>query len=414
MLSSSWIKRLMSLPNIYIVLWCLYFMQGLIFNEGSSTSQILLVILIAISAISYYSLFLKKRIRYPYYIRWTNYFFLFLLMYGTVYFILGKSYVIERSGTVIQSFGFIKQVMISYLPLFTFYNYSRKNRISENDMKMWCFLFLVTAIVFFYVERVNALRLAMEVHSSQTEFTNNSAYFFVAIIPTLIVWRNKPLIQYLLFFICLAFIIVSMKRGAILCGGIAALFFGYNALFHNSKRNKVRILLLSVALLVAAYYLVSQLLINSDLFTERISETLEGNSSSRDVIYSNLIKYILSRDNIFYIVFGEGANATLLHSENYAHNDWLEIAVCEGLVGIYMYIRYWFAFHRSVKSFLNDKTSHFVLLTFLVVFLIRSFFSMSFNDLPVFASVSIGYYMAMAERKALSMNISRINHHKSI
>lgn len=373
-------------------------MQGLIFNEGSNTSQILLVILIAISAFSYYSLFLKRKIRLPYYIKWANYLFLLFLVYGVIYFLSGKSYTIERSGTVIQSFGFIKQIMISYLPLFTIYHYSRENRISENDVRLWCFLFLVTAIVFFYVERVNALRLALEAHSSQSEFTNNSAYFFVAIIPSLVVWRNKPLILYLLLFISLAFLIVSMKRGAILCGGIATLFLVYDSFLHNNKKIKFRILFLSIALFVATYYLVSQLLISSALLSERISNTLEGDSSSRNIIYFNLLNYLINRTNIFYIFLGEGANATLLHAENYAHNDWLEIAVCEGIVGIYMYIRYWIAFHRNVKQYSYDDTSHFVLLTFLVVLFTRSFFSMSFNDLPVFASVSIGYFMATAEK----------------
>lgn len=379
-------------------------MQGLIFNEGSSTPQILLVILIAISAFSYYSLFLKKKIRLPYYIKWANYLFLFLLVYGVIYFLSGKSYTIERSGTVIQSFGFIKQIMISYLPLFTIYHYSRENRISENDVRLWCFLFLVTAIVFFYVERVNALRLALEAHSSRSEFTNNSAYFFVAIIPSLVVWRNKPLIQYLLLFISLAFLIVSMKRGAILCGGIATLFLVYDSFLHNNKKIKFRILFLSIALFVATYYFVSQLLISNVFFSERISNTLEGDSSGRNIIYLDLLNYLINRTNIFYIFLGEGANATLLHSENYAHNDWLEIAVCEGAVGIYMYIRYWMAFHRTIKKYSHYEPSHFILHTFFIVLLVRSFFSMSVNDLSVFATSVIGYYLAIAEKYYNSPN----------
>lgn len=367
-------------------------MQGVLFKEDSSASKVILVVLILLSAHSYISLFFYKQKKIVY-IKWANILFCFFLFYGVLYLFSGKTYVIARGGTEVQSFGFIKQMLVCYLPLFTTYHLTLKGKVSEDDIRCWSILFLITSIVFFYVERTTALRMAMEFNSSRTEFTNNSAYLFAAIIPILIVWQKRPLIQYGLFFICVAFLILSMKRGAILCGGLASVLFLRKTLLQNRKK-KGLILVLFLVVFYALYVLISDLMVESDLFLDRIESTLSGNSSGRDSIYSTLLNHLLHQDSIWAFIFGEGANSTLKYAENFAHNDWLEIAICEGAIGVVVYLLYWFAFLKSCKCIKSDKTAHFICSTYLVFFFVRSFFSMSFNDVPYMAAIALGFYFA--------------------
>jgi len=392
-------KKIFTLPYAYVVLWCLYYMQGLLFEENSNASQIILVILLVFSGYYYYKLFSKKKDIKIQYIRTVNVLFLFFLLYGVIYFMSGKNYVISRSGTVVQSFGFVKQILISYFPLFTVYYFCKRKLISKDDLKIWIILFLVTSIVLFYVERINAIRMAIEMNLTRSEFVNNSAYFFVAIIPILILWEKKPTIQYALFFVCIAFILLTMKRGAIVCGGIASLLFINHTVLSKRKKNKVGIIGLTMILIFLIYYFVSDLLVNSNLFSERINETLAGNTSGRDVIYTDLIRHIFDRDNPLYLLVGEGANATLLYAENYAHNDWLEIAICEGFIGVIIYALYWKVFYKTMIFFKGGNMNYFVIKSYFIILFVSSFFSMSFNAVPIFTSISLGAFMAFAEHE---------------
>ncbi len=88
---------------------------------------------------------------------------------------------------------------------------------------------------------------------------------------------------------------------------------------------------------------------SSDYMMERIEDTLAGNSSSRDGLYSFFWKYFTEDSCFIHYLLGRGANGTLDIYYNYAHNDWLEIAVNQGLLGIFVYAFYWFGFLKTWK-----------------------------------------------------------------
>lgn len=101
--------------------------------------------------------------------------------------------------------------------------------------------------------------------------------------------------------------------------------------------------------------------------------------------------FFLSQDNIINILLGNGAYYTLQISDNFAHNDWLEIAVGQGLLGLIVYVNYWIATYRmAVKSNLPSNKSFAMLLIF-VIYLLKTMFSMSYDAMNIFSTYVIGY-----------------------
>lgn len=76
----------------------------------------------------------------------------------------------------------------------------------------------------------------------------------------------------------------------------------------------------------------------SDYFNHRIEQTLEGDSSNRDVIYGGLIIHFLDETNALKLFLGNGAQATLKIHGGFAHNDWLELLINNGIIGALIYI----------------------------------------------------------------------------
>ena len=77
--------------------------------------------------------------------------------------------------------------------------------------------------------------------------------------------------------------------------------------------------------------------ITNDYMMHRLEQTLEGNSSGRDVIYTTAWHAWFDCNNLGHYLFGFGYLGTICHPLMHgymAHNDWLEILVDYGLVGV--------------------------------------------------------------------------------
>ena len=141
--------------------------------------------------------------------------------------------------------------------------------------------------------------------------------------------------------------------------------------------------------------MVSYMLQNSAYFNERLEYTLEGNSSGRDRLYSVFWRHFINESNPFLFLFGNGALATLTISFNAAHNDWLEIAINQGLLGILVYVYYWMMFYKTWKKSKFDSEIYLATGLILLVFFMKTLFSMSYNDMTVYDTLCLGYCMGM-------------------
>jgi hypothetical protein len=96
--------------------------------------------------------------------------------------------------------------------------------------------------------------------------------------------------------------------------------------------------------------------------------------------------------------FGSGANATLSISSLYAHNDWLEIAINQGVFGLIIYFFYWIMFFRECSSKSYTPYARLAMQLLFIIYFMKTFFSMSYNDMTVGATLVLGYCLAQEKK----------------
>lgn len=376
----------------YILLWCLYSLQGVLYESGTIISQSLLLILLVWSARSCYLVNFKKKQPLPAFIKAVNVFLIMATIYGSLLMLSGQEfYITEGDIKKVTNFYYLKDIYISMLPLYTFYYYSQKRYIKKEHLFYLLLLFVLITWALFFQNYANMLATAIAKGSTREEFTNNIGYSFVALFPLLLLCNKKPLLQYILAFICICGIIMSMKRGAMAVGTCCFIYFIYTALKSTKGYAKALIVLISIVAIIATYYYVVNMLETSDYFVRRINDTLEGNASARNIIYARLWNTFINEPNLLKVLFGRGANATLTVGINYAHNDWLELLTNQGILGVIVYINYFVAILKDARRLrgINTLYSHVLYISFFILFL-KTIFSMSYASIEYEQMLAIG------------------------
>jgi len=311
-------------------------------------------------------------------------------VYGLVLILSGRV-IVRPSGAVVPNYNYIKDIYISLLPVFPFYVFTKQGKLDENMLRDWAVVFLLLTIVSYFFTSQQHL---IESENGAEEFTNNLGYVFLPLIPLLVFWNRNRTIQYVGLVVIMLFVLLCFKRGAIIIGAICAAVFLIRTMRSTTGTRKVWVVVLSVVVILAGVYFVSHLLETSYYFNRRFEETLEGNSSGRDELYGVYWNHFKNEMNPLLFLFGNGANATLTISDNYAHNDWLELAINQGLLGIIIYFVYWLGFYKSWKQTAFDGDIHLAMGLCLMIYFLKTFFSMSYGSMPLYANICIGYCMA--------------------
>jgi hypothetical protein len=182
----------------------------------------------------------------------------------------------------------------------------------------------------------------------------------------------------------------------------------YFELLRASNKTKLFVLFFSAFILVAGYQ-VSMKVIESNVYLSmRLDDTRAGNTSSRDIIYGKLVDNIENQNSFVKLLLGNGVNGTMKISGSLAHNDWLEIAIDMGIVGLLIYVFYYIAFYSLTKRSHRDKQTS-ALLIILTFCFVRSFFSMSINDMYIVTTFVMGYCIGQSEYQKRLNNIRKVN-----
>lgn len=384
-------SKLLNSCNLYILLWLLYSAQSLVFGrDGTIFSMIIILLLMGISA--YHFVYALSNYKLPKYMKGLTVLVVMLTIYGIILILSGKTIRFMRTGTVVKNISYLKLILISLLPVFSFYVMTRKGLLTKEVLLKWTPVFFIIAVMqFFLHQREVLMRSAEEVE----EITNNMGYVFLSLIPILAFWSHKRFVQYLGLALSMLFIILGMKRGAIIIGTLSYVIFMNQSLKSTSKKQKFWTFFLSLILIIGAVYMVSYMLQNSAYFNARLEYTLQGNSSGRNHLFNIFWKHFINESNPLLFLFGNGALATLTISYNVAHNDWLEIAINQGLLGILVYVYYWIMFYKTWKKSRFDSEIYLATGLILLIFFMKTLFSMSYNDMDVYATLCLGYSMGM-------------------
>lgn len=315
------------------------------------------------------------------------FFFLFLCIYGVGLLIFD-----DAAGQDPKSF--LMMLLSSLGPIFPFYVFTKKGYLTEKKLKVFFVAFLLTAIMEYFAYEQKAAIMLLTSMSAHEEITNNTTYYFVALLPFVFLFNKKPIVQYLLIAFILGFVVSGMKRGAILISSLLLVWFVMRTMHNSSTKKRLWVICLLLLLVFIGIHFVENLYSTSDYFQRRMEDTMEGKSSGRDKLYSTYWNHYISNDNILQILFGEGAYHTenILHLK--AHNDWLELLIDCGVCGVVIYIVYWFSFFNFWKKIRKWSILYSIAGAYLIFTFVRSFFSMSFSDMPFSACMLISYVWA--------------------
>ena len=144
-------------------------------------------------------------------------------------------------------------------------------------------------------------------------------------------------------------------------------------------------------MIVLGSYYIADFYASSDYFQYRLENTLEGNSSNRDVFYATLVEYFINQDSLTNILFGNGAMTTIMIVGNFAHNDWLELAICQGVLGLVIYFVYFISLFVFFRKTLHNPLVYNIIGMVLMIMFASSLFSMSYNALSISLTLCLGY-----------------------
>ena len=382
--------------DFFLLAWVLYYLQGIVYPEGGIISLAILGVNLMISASCTFKVMQWRN--KPVYFKGLNILMLLFTIYGFILVLLGPSTLYYPiSGKSMPSYNYIKSIYLSLLPIYPFYYYTKKGYLTSEHLRIWGVIFLASVTLSYFRTQREALEALIERGSKADEITNNSGYLFLSCLPLLVLFRKKPIIQFAFLAFMMAFIVMGMKRGAIAIGLASSVYFMWQAITKSKGKTRFLFIVLSISICIGSVLFFIHQMSSSDYMMKRIEDTLAGNSSGRDSLYTFFWKYFTEDASFIHYLIGRGANGTLEIYYNYAHNDWLEIAVNQGLLGIVVYAFYWFGFYKTWRLATNIDAKTILVITALIFFA-KTLFSMSYADMSYVSTSVLGYALATVNK----------------
>lgn len=389
--------KILNRCDFFLLIWVIYYLQGIAYPEGGIISLALLGVNLLISASC--TLKVMQWRNGPIYFKGLNMLMLLFTIYGFILVLMGPSTLYYPiSGKSMPSYNYIKSIYLSLLPIYPFYYYTKKGYLTAEHLRIWVVIFLATVTLSYFRTQREALEALIESGSRADEITNNSGYLFLSCLPLLVLYRKKPIIQFAFLSFVMAFIVMGMKRGAIAIGLASSVYFMWQSITKSKGKTRFLFIVLSVSICIGSVLFFIHQMSSSDYMMKRIEDTLAGNSSGRDRLYSFFWKYFTEDASFIHYLIGRGANGTLEIYYNYAHNDWLEIAVNQGLLGIVVYAFYWFGFYKTWRLATNIDAKTILALMFLIFFA-KTIFSMSYADMTYVSTSVLGYALGTINKQ---------------
>ena len=374
-------KKIINIENFILLLWGLYFTQGVFIPQGSIISRGVLVMYLFISFYCLIKVNSYESLRSSYE-KALNFLVLILTVYGLFSIFRG------RGGDG------LKAIYLSLLPTYSFYYIIHKRQLSENWYR-WILFYCALVVGAQYMSYVNTMQ--EELLEAEEGFTINVAYQIVALLPLLWFWREKPLVQYGFLVLVFLAVLSTAKRGAILISILCMMYFVSQSLKNSTRRQKFGYFLLVVLFVAAVLVLAKNYISNNAYLQQRWENTQAGNSSGRGAIYRECWDAFIN-SNFLELLFGHGMRGTLMLTGHSAHNDWLQFLLDYGLFGALVYLCYWIVFIRTWLTDHEDQTRP-IIGTIVIIYFISTLFSMSFNAMELPACICLGYCLAEQQRQ---------------
>ena len=293
------------------------------------------------------------------------------------------------SGT----YSLFKNISIVLLSYFPFYTLTYKSIINERVLKRFAILSLICLIGAFYISFNE-----MAYDNGTKEIANHGAYYLVVIIPLLGLFFDDS-IEFVIYGAIAILALIGAKRGAIICVSFELLLFFYYYFKKSLKKKSSSKFVWFIVAICALFYLLKNIYLGNEFLQARYEQTISGNSSLRDEIYSLAFSSFLDQDFVHQL-FGNGMSSTLRIIGGYAHQDWLELLINNGVIGIIIYASVFvvlFSYFRK-KRYSLPLMDKFMLLSAIIGWLTRSLFSMGYMSIETFFYVIVFGFICAKQR----------------
>lgn len=378
--------------NVYILVWIIQIVHEPINIYGDSISVMVLFGLFVWSL--YYLNVAVSQYELPVFLKMWNWLFVLFTAYAFIY-IIYPPYGVSPSSTR----RFLIEHWTSLLPIYPFFVFSMRNQLNKEVIKKWVVPFVITAVINYYYGEELAYSFYEE--DEVVGVTNNMGYSIAFVLPLLFFIKDRPILQYVCISVILCFTLLALKRGAIIIAVIATFVLLKDSLKTIRIRRKKIVYILCALFLLIGYLFLQYQMNTNEYFLERVIQTQEGDTSARDDIYGKVIRYIVNDMDGFQYLFGLGANGSKKAIGVYAHNDWLEIAVSMGIIGLSVFCFFWKKTYSQYKMII-DKDIKLLFGVVLLMIFIRTLSSMSISDMYITSTSIIGYCLAnVAKEKTI-------------
>ena len=372
--------------DVYVGLWCIYMLQGVLYQPGIVNRILQLIMLlfglIAILRSMFQSTGGSSILKAAFVL------IIMYTIYGSINIMFGDSLTPSNH----YSYGryvYLQAALNSLAPIFLFYYSAMDGKLTNDRIRIYLPILIVICILLYY--KNESIKL---LDTNKDGMTNNIGYMFITLIPFLFFYSKKPILQHLLMGIILLYVFMGMKRGAILIATITSVVLLYANVKNSSRWMKVLFTILSITVVVGISKYIDYMMDNSSYFMERFEQTMDGNSSNRDIIYRSLWNALSLESSPFYFYFGRGADSTVKVIGTFAHQYWLETFCNNGLIGVIILFYFFYTFGKNTwkSRYYFPRMMFYSFVTLFITILSKTFFSMSIKALELSESMLLGYF----------------------
>ena len=385
-----------SLDKIFLYLLLgsivVYFSQGSLYPNGSIISKSALVLWLLIDICYFFVYISKYRL-----LSFERLIFIFWFV-NTCYWFFPPKVQISDWGEPLSTSNNFKSICWTFLTYYPIRYFTKKELITDKVLSFFAILMFLVFVMSFFSFRA---RLLYEYN--RDAITNNMGYRFVSLLPLLGIFR-RPKYTFAFIGISIYFIIMSSKRGAILCGIFAFIFLFIYSLRGVPRKKKLQYSILVLGVCGLFVYLLYDVFLSNEYLMQRLSNMEAGNDDSGNARINqiNAIWEYVTNGSMFYLLFGYGFDKSVMMAGNYAHNDWAELLANLGLLGCTMYFLFFiklFNIYRSNRKKLSSMQKY-MFISVVGMWLLMSMFSMGYiSNTSFLFMITIAYIVSDVEKK---------------
>ena len=363
----------------------IYFCQGSLYANGSIISQGAMVLWMLINL----SYFIKYTSKFK--LLFFEKIILWFWFINTCYWLFSEKVLMSAWYEPLSTLNNFKSIFCTFLTYFPFRYFTRKNILTENHLSFFAVIMLIAFVLSFFSYEVRMLD-----KYNREAITNNMGYRFVTLLPFLAIFR-KPIYSYILTFIASYFVIMSSKRGAILCCALFFILLIFNTLKNIPRKRRFVYSILVLGVLSISLYFLFDIFMSNEYLMMRLTNMGVGDDDSgyaRVDQVSAIINYT-TNGSIFHFLFGYGFDKSVMIAGNYAHNDWAELLANLGVFGCVIYLLF---FTSLISVFVENKQylspmQKLMYVSVLGCWLLTSMFSMGYISNTSFLYTSVIAYL---------------------